>query len=359
MSQLDVLMNDVNKKFKSDIFHRGVKQYDYVRIPFTSPRLNYMTFGGIPQGKLVEFYGEEHSGKTTSALDNLANYQRMDDAKSVIYVDVEHSLDPVWATKLGVDLDSDKFIMIDPEISQGAETLFDIVLSAMETGEVGYVVIDSIGALFSDAESEKSIGEKTYGGVSMALTKFSKKAEMLCAKHKCTLVGINQLRADMNSLYGGMRTPGGEAWKYFCSVRLEFRKGKYFDEKGNDLNQSAENPYGNYVLVTMKKNKTCPPTRRTGYYSLTYCRGIDYLRDLVDVAVKYDLIQKAGAWFAIIDPDTGEELAKVQGQARVYEYLSDNFDVLKKVESFMDDKIQEGLNVLPEEVEVPNELEED
>ena len=342
MSQMDLLMAEINKEFKGNFMHKGVKQYDYARIPFTSPRLNYMTYGGLPQGKLIEFFGEQHGGKTTTALDNIANYQRMEDAKGVLYVDIENTFDPVWATKLGVDLDADNFYMMNPE-GQGAEVILDKVIKAMSLGELGFVVIDSIGALMSDAEYEKSIGDKTYGGVSMALTKFSKKAEMLCNKHMCTLIGINQLRADMGSPYGGMTTPGGEAWKYLCSVRLEFRRGKYFDDKGNDLTQSAENPYGNYVLVTMKKNKTCPPTRRTGFYSLNYSTGIDYLRDLVEVAIKYGLVQKSGAWFSIVDPESGEEIVKVQGQSKVHEFLGneENIGVLVKIEDYITNKITE------------------
>lgn len=350
MSRMDELMKEINKEFKDDLLHMGLASYDYERIPFTSPRLNYMTFGGIPVGKLIEFYGEEHGGKTTTALDIVANFQNQEHiksendpnyvAKSVLYADLENTLDTVWATKLGVDLDN---MYIFNPTNQGAETIFEKILQMIETDEIGLIIIDSLGVMVSNQALEKSVEEKTYGGIAMALTNFSKKAEMLCHKHKCTLIGINQMRDDMNSMYGGTTTTGGKAWKHNVSVRLEFRMGKYIDEKGNDLTRGAENPAGNIVMVAMKKNKTCPPTRRTGFYTLNYLSGIDYLKDLVDVAIKYGLIEKAGAWFSIIDPDSGEVLIKVQGAPKVYDYLSDlnNITVLQSIEKFIESKIDE------------------
>lgn len=340
MSKMDELMKEINKEFKEDLVSKGLPEYDYKRIPFTSPRLNYMTYGGLPMGRLIEFFGEEHGGKTTTALDIIANYQQMEDAKGVAYIDAENTFDSVWATKLGVNVED---VWLFKPTNQGAETVFEKILAMIETDEIGLVIIDSIGVLVSNQALDKSVEEKTYGGIAMALTNFSSKAEMACHKYDCTIIGINQLRADMNSPYGGMKTPGGQAWKHNCSVRLEFKMGKFFDEKGNDLARGAENPYGNYVLVSMKKNKTCPPTRRTGYYTLVYSIGIDYLRDLVDVAIKYGYIEKSGAWYAILDIETGEEIAKLQGISKVYEYLenSENFETLQKIEQLIDSHITE------------------
>jgi len=342
-SKIDGMLKDMNKSMKSNFITKGMPQYDYRRIPFTSPRLNYITFGGMPIGKIIEFYGEEHGGKTTTSLDIVANFQHLDFddvPKGVLYVDIENRLDPVWATKLGVNLDDENFYMIQPD-SQGAETIFEQVLNLMQTGEVGLVILDSLGAMTSNQAFEKSVEEKTYGGISMALTQFGKKAEMFCHKYNCTIVGINQLRADMNSPYGGMRTTGGEAWRYLCSVRMEFRMGKYFDEKGNDLTRQAENPVGNYILVTMKKNSTCSPTRRTGYYTINYLTGIDYLKDLIEVAIKYGVVDKSGAWFSIVNTETGEVVEKFQGQAKLYEFLADetNVDTLKSIEDYIDNQM--------------------
>ena len=342
MASIAEVMKDINKKFKDTLITQGLAKYDYDRIPFTSPRLNYMTFGGIPQGKLIEFFGENHGGKTTTALDIVANYQHMPNARGVLYADVENTLDVVWGKKLGVDFDSENFYLLQPK-GQGAETIFDIIFELLDTGEIGLAVIDSLGAMMSNQAFEKSIEEKTYGGISMALTNFAKRAEMICNKYNSTVIGINQIRADMNSPYGGTTTPGGEAWKFLCSARFEFRMGKYIDAKGNDLSRQAENPAGNYVLVSMKKNKTCPPTRRTGFYTLNYYNGIDYLKDLIEMAIKYGIIEQAGGWFTIVDPMTGEQLIKLQGQSKVYEYLDDteNTETLKAIEQYIDEKIKE------------------
>lgn len=340
MSKMEELMKSINKELKGNVVSRGLPQYDYKRIPFTSPRLNYMTYGGIPVGKLIEFFGENHGGKTTTVLDVIANYQHLEWAKDVVYADMENTFDVVWATKLGVDVE--KLWIIKPE-GQGAETIFEQILQMLETGEVGLVVIDSLGAMMSNKEFEDSVEDKQYGGIAKALTTFSKKAEMLCNKYEATVIGINQLRAKMNDPYGGMTTTGGEGWKFLCSARFEFRMGKYIDAKGNDLTRQAENPAGNYVMVTMKKNKTCPPTRRTGFYTLNYLKGIDYLKDLIEVALKYGIIEQSGAWFAIKDATTGEQIEKLQGQSRVYEYLEDDdhIDVLKMIEDYIESKITE------------------
>lgn len=336
---LDEIMKNVNKANKEEIFTKGLSEYDYTRIPFTSPRMNYCTFGGLPVGKLIEFYGEEHGGKTTTALDIIANYQNMFPDKDVLFIDAENTLDVEWAKKIGVDVD--KLYIIQPK-SQSAEELFQIISDAVDSGEVGLWVLDSIGVLVSAQELDKTMEDKTYGGISKPLTLFAKRIEQLMQRHKCTGIGINQEREDMNSVYGGTTTPGGKAWKHCCAVRMRFRKGDYFDSKGNKLNRSAESPVGNVVMMSMTKNKTCPPTRRTGFYSINYEYGIDYLKDLIDVAVLYGVIDKHGAWFDIVNPETGEIIeGKLQGQAKVYEKLENDSDLLEKVESYVEKCMQE------------------
>lgn len=339
MTKLDEIIQAMNKKAKSAVVTTGLPQYSRDRIPFTSPRMNYCTYGGVPKGKITEFFGEEHGGKTTSALDIIANYQQSDDPRKVLYVDAENTLDETWARKLGVDVD--KLILFSPEY-ESAEDIFQFILDCIDSDEIGLWVLDSIGALASAKELENSMEEKTYAGISSPLTIFGRKAEMLMKKHNCTGIAINQIRDDFNAMYGGaVRTVGGKAWKHYCSVRLQFSRGKFIDESGDDMKNSAEAPAGNYVLMSMIKNKTCPPNRRTGFYTVNYEFGIDYLKDLVEVAIKYDLIVKSGAWFAIINPQTGEQVAKVQGQARVYEFLGDqkNEAVLTAIEQDIDSKI--------------------
>lgn len=337
---LDQAVADINKTWGGNVIHRGIQRGDYKRIPFTSPRLNYITHGGLPMGTLIEFYGEEHSGKTTTALDSVANYQVTEDAKDVLWVDPEFALDEVWAGKMNVDVDN--LLLMQPD-TQSAEKIFDDTLSIMNTGTIGLVVIDSFGVLQSDKAYEESVADKNYGGISQALTNFSKKALVLAHRYNCTVIGLNQLRDRLDSPYGGTTTVGGRGWRHDCTVRLEFRKGYSFDEKYAKLSQSAENPVGNIVNVAMLKNRTCPPNRKNGFYTLRYDIGIDYMYDLTEVCMKYGVIEKGGSWFTLKNPETDEEIKRLQGQYAVSEYLSDeaNRDTLKMYEDFLDKKIRE------------------
>lgn len=334
--KLDEIMKQTNKRFQEEVLTHGMSEFAYKRIPFTSPRMNYCTFGGIPVGKITEFYGEEHGGKTTTALDIVANYQQSDDGRDVLYIDAENTLDVEWAKKIGVDVD--KMYILQPK-AQSAEEIFQIIEDSVDTGEVGLWVLDSIGVLVSSLEMDekKTYEDKVYGGISLPLTRFSKKIEMLMQRHKCTGIGINQIRDNLASMYGGISTPGGKAWKHCCAVRMQFSRGKFTDEKGNELNKSADAPAGNIVLMSMTKNKTCPPSRRTGFYTLSYTDGIDYLKDLIDVAIRIDVIQKSGAWFDIVDTELGDIIkGKLHGQPAVREFLEENQDVLKRVEELVE-----------------------
>ena len=281
---------------------------------------------------------------TTSALDVVANFQNMESAKDkprkCLYVDAEHTLDVEWATKLGVNVDD--LIILEPE-EQSAEEIFQIILDFIATGEIGLIVLDSIPALSTDQELGKDMTEKTYAGISGPLTTFSRKAETLCKKYDCTFIGINQIRDDINAMWSGaVKTPGGRGFKHFTSARFQFTKGAFINEAGDEIKRSSESPAGNIILMTMQKNKTCPPNRRGGFYTIRYDSGIDYLRDLIDVAIRYDLIQKSGAWFTIVNPDTGEILSdKIQGMNNVYQFFMDesNEPILQTVEDYIDSKI--------------------
>lgn len=361
-----MLIKDFNKQYKEDIAARGIARIETKKIPFTSPRANYMLYGGIPRGRIVEFAGEENGGKTTTALDVAANAQKLfkvewedeiaeleaidkpkkDQAtrltylkargpKQIIYADCENTLDEDWAWLLGVNVD--EMVILKP-MSQTAEQIFEMVLQAIETDEVGLVVIDSLGVMLSEQAYEKSMEGKTYGGIAAALTLFSKKAQMLCVKHNCTLIGINQMREDMNSPYGGQITTGGRGWKHNCSVRLLFTKGEYIDEKGNGLTRRAEAPAGNLVMMHIAKTKVCKPDRRVGFYTLRYDTGIDEIADTVEVAIRYGIINQAGSWFNFVDIDTGEiitdeegETIKLQGKPNVIDFLEDNQNILDEI----------------------------
>ena len=145
----------------------------------------------------------------------------------------------------------------------------------------------------------------------------------------------------MNSTWGGKKTPGGNGWKYGCAVRLRFSKGEYLDADGKSLTRSAENPAGNMVLMSMTKNRTCMPTRRVGRYRINYMEGIDYLKDLVDVAIDYEIVEQHGAWFTIVDVENGEVLKdKIQGKASLFTLLEEDRDLLEKVETIVNRKLE-------------------
>lgn len=338
MSKMEALISDINKKAKEEIVSMGLNDFSYKRIPFTSPRMNYCTYGGLPIGKLIEFYGEEHGGKTTTALDIVANYQKSNDGRKVLYCDCENTLDVDWAKKLNVDVDN--MYILQPK-AQSAEEIFQFICDSVETGEIGLFVIDSLGVMMSSQELEKTMEDKTYGGISKPLTLFSKRVEMLMQRHRCTGIGINQMREDMNSMWGGQTTPGGKAWKHCCAVRMQFSRGKFIDESGRELTRSAENPAGNLVMMSMTKNKTCKPDRRTGYYTLRYDSGIDYFNDLIEVAIRFNVIRKAGAWFDIVDTDTGELIeGKLHGQNSVRERLANDSKLLLTVQRCVDNAMK-------------------
>ena len=367
-TKLDALITEFNKQHKEQIAARGIRRVCTQKIPFSSPRACYMTYGGLPRGRIIEFAGEENSGKTTTALDIVANAQMLfqqeweneiTELKSldkltkekqnrltvlettgpqqVVYADCENTLDEDWASLLGVDVNN--MIVLKP-MSQTAEQIFEMLLQTIDTGEVGLVVIDSLGVMLSAQAYEKTMEDKTYGGIASALTLFSKKAELLCAKYNCTLIGINQMRDNLNSAYGGLTTTGGKAWKHNASLRLMFQKGSFIDEKGNELKRSAEEPAGNLVMMSIAKTKVCKPDRRTGFYTLNYTDGIDVVTDTVETALKFGIIQQAGAWFTFVDTNSGElvldeqgEPLKVQGKQNVIQYLKATPDFLQTLKS--------------------------
>lgn len=327
MSNLDSVIKDINKKLKANIVNEGLVFDKITRIPFSSPRLNYMMYGGLPTGRIVEFAGEEGGGKTTTALDVVANAQKMFPEKRVAYIDVERTLDAEWATKLGVDVD--RLVLVSPE-EQTAEQIFEIAKALVETGEVSVCVIDSLAAMVSAQAYSKTIEDRTYGGISQALTLFSKEMIPICARTGCMLIGINQVRDDMNSMYGGTTTTGGRAWRHNCTVRMTFMKSDYIDDKGNSLSRSCENPAGHHVKVALVKSKVCKLDRKIGFYTLKYLDGIDAISDIIDIGVKEDLIAAAGAWYSLIDPETGElcqfegKDLKFQGKPKLREFLLNN-----------------------------------
>jgi recombination protein RecA len=339
-SKLDEIMKRVNKETKEESFTKGMPIYEYEKIPFTSPKMNYITYGGLPMGKLAEFYGEEGGGKTTTALDVIANFQRLYD-REVLYVDAENTLDIDWARKIGVDVE--KINLYQPK-TESAEYIFQVVKEATLSGEVGLWVIDSIPCLTAEKDLGKDLTDDArVGGISGSLTRFCREIVGPCAKNDCMGIFINQLRDKINSTIPGQTTtPGGRGLKHFCMTRMEFRKGTYIDENGKVLSRSSGEPNSQKVMVNMAKTKFCKPNRHVGQYTINYDEGIDYLTDLIEQAVYYEIIDKNGAWFTITDTDTGEVLKeKIQGQAKLKELLDSDEDLMKRVEKLVEIKLQE------------------
>lgn len=311
-------MKKVNKQYGSEIVELNVQEKDLDLIPFSSPRLNYLSYGGCPRGRIIELYGEESSGKSTLCLDLMANFQIKFPEEYILYIDVEGTYDAKWAANMGVKPDT---VVILNCLGQYAEEIFDQVKEAMETGAFGLMVLDSIGAMYSKQASEKSFEEKTYGGIALSLTQFVNQCVPIIKRNNIAFIGINQIRENIGNMYNPISTPGGKAWKFACSQRYMCRKGKFLDDKGNEISSNSENPQGHLIEVKLIKSKTCPSDRRIGKCSLFYRSGIRQDIDLLDLAIKFDIIHKGGAWFtAFID---GNDY-KWQGQVKVLEALNSN-----------------------------------
>lgn len=340
-SKLDEIMKRVNKDTKDESFITGIPKYEYQKIPFTSPKMNYITYGGLPLGRLIEFFGEEGGGKTTTALDIVANFQQLYPDKEVMYIDAENTLDEEWATKIGVDVSRIK--LYQPK-TESAEYIFQIIKEATLSGEVGLWVLDSIPCLTSEADLEKDLTDSArVAGVSGILTRFSREIVGPLAKNNCMGIGINQLRDKINSTIPGQtNTPGGRGWRHFCTTRIQFMKGSYLDENGKALSRSSGEPNSQKIMVNMVKTKACRPNRHVGQYTINYDFGIDYITDLIDQAIYFGIIDKSGAWYTVIDTDSGEVLKdKLQGQHAVYTYIDENPDIMAKIESLLDKKMNE------------------
>lgn len=351
MSKLDELMKDINKKFKDEIMVKGVKwENTDIKIPFSSPRANYMTYGGIPLGRAVQFFGVNSGGKTTTALDIVGNAQKLfkklakqnnEPVKEVLFIDAENTLDELWAITLGVDLENLR--LLRPQ-AQSAEDIFQIILDAVNTGEVGLIVLDSVGVLLSNAAWESNMEERTYCGIAGPLTTFIGKITPLLHRYHCTLIYINQIRDVLNARVPLLSTPGGRALSHSLSLNIKFQKGSFIDNNGAELKNSTENPDGNLVMMSIEKTKVCRPDRRTGFYTLNYKEGIDKINDLVDLCIKEGLVEQSGAWFTVnnwekfekgeVEPAKLEnEILKFQGRPKLVQFLKENEKIAKSLNS--------------------------
>ena len=346
MSQLDVILQGLEKKYGAGVVETGIEKNDYDRIPFSSPRLNYMTFGGLPMGHIHEFSGPEGSGKTTTAIDIIKNAQKKfkEDAKrnktterKVVFVDVEGTFDYTWANKFGVD--TSKIIRLKMAGWPASEVL-DALLDVIKDPEVGLAVLDSIAAMPPDQLADKSTGDKIYGGIALALQNFCNQAKRPLVENNSMLICINQVRDNLGSMFGGTTTPGGRGFKHAASVRMEFRKGKFIDNDNRELTSAAENPAGNLINVVIIKSKVFPSTRRVGYYTIKYVSGPDLMNDYIEVGLQVGVINQRGAYFDIIDTSTGEILNtdKIQGKNNLRKVLEENSQYLRMIDNAINEK---------------------
>lgn len=342
MSKLDDLMKDINKKYGEATVSEGQIEVKYEKIPFTAPRLNYMTYGGLVEGRFHMFAGTEGSGKTLTALDVCKNAMAKYPDKKIFYADLEQTLDPVWSLKNGVDIN--KFVIFRPE-TNSTEFVLDTLRKAAETGECSLIVLDSIPVMVSEQIYNDSVGQNKYGGNAQAIARFCNLIAGTIKRNGTTVLFINQVRDDLNSMYGGYITPGGRALKFALSTWLEFRKGKFIDGDGKELTNNAENPAGNLVNVVLKKSKVCVSDRRLGYYTLNYVNGIDTIADYVEIGLQVGVINQRGAFFDILDPSTGEIVnqEKIQGKAKLRDQLAQHQDWIDLINSQLQDKEIEEL----------------
>lgn len=343
MSELDVLFKEINKKFGDEVATLGVKPKNYSLLKFSSPRMNYCLYGGLPRYRLIQFAGPFGSGKTTSVCDIIANYQKEKDAKEVVYIDNEQTFDEQWANTLGVN--TKKIRLVQPEGANDIQ-VFQMVLDIVKTGEAGIVVIDSLATLVPEQVADEDMDKQQRGGIAKSLAMFLNKIIPLLKKNECTLICLNQVRDSMDP-YKMFTIPGGKALEHHSSVILIFQRGQFFDMKGKPLTTSSPNPFGNYVNASVYKTKVCRPDRKLGFYTLTYTKGIDAVSDTVDCGIEFGMINQRGAWFDLVDIDTGEILRdennnplKFQGREKVLEYFRNNQEAYDNLYS----KVMEKLN---------------
>ena len=277
--------------------------------------------------------------------------------KKVFFLDEEGTFDRVWASKFGVDVE--KIAFFRPQ-GESAEEVLDVMRQFVETGEIGLAVLDSVATLVSGQVYDESFDKKAYGGIAQTLTRFVNVIKGPLLRYNCTLIMINQVRQDLSSMFGGQITPGGQAFKHACSARFCFRKGKFIDKDGNELNNAAENPAGNIVHMVIAKSKIFEATRRVGYYTINYVHGPDVINDYVEVGKQVGVINQRGAFFDIIDTATGEVLNtdKIQGKVKLKLELQSHPEWLQLIDSTMNGKNVEEVvdaTVLQEANKLANE----
>ena len=312
---LQTAISQIEKNFgKGTVMRLGDRpEMNVEAIPTGSLALDAaLGIGGVPKGRIIEIYGPESSGKTTLALHILAQAQKM--GGEVAFVDAEHALDPVYAAALGVD--TDNMLVSQPDTGEQALEITDALV---RSGAVDAVVVDSVAALVPKQEIEGEMGDTFVGLQARLMSQALRKLAGTIAKTNCVVIFINQLRMKIGVMYGNPETTtGGNALKFYSSVRLDVRRVESIKEGGNVI--------GNKTRVKVVKNKVAPPFREA-YFDIMYGEGISKWGELVDLAVQMDIVQKSGSWFSMGDERIG------QGKDSVKAYLQANPEIAEEVEA--------------------------
>ncbi|MEV5024682.1 recombinase RecA [Paenibacillus sp. LPE1-1-1.1] len=311
---LEMALRQIEKQFgKGSIMKLGESTHMQVEtVPSGSLALDIaLGIGGLPRGRVIEIYGPESSGKTTVALHAIAEVQRI--GGQAAFIDAEHALDPLYASKLGVNID--ELLLSQPDTGEQA---LEIAEALVRSGAVDIVVIDSVAALVPKAEIEGDMGDSHVGLQARLMSQALRKLSGAISKSKTIAIFINQLREKVGVMFGNPETtPGGRALKFYSSVRLDVRRIETL-KQGNDM-------IGNRTRIKVVKNKVAPPFKQAEV-DIMYGEGISREGTLVDIGVEMDIVQKSGAWFSY----NGERLG--QGRENAKQYLKDHKDVAEVIE---------------------------
>lgn len=339
---LEMAMSQIEKQFgKGSVMKLGeFKAMEIEAIPTGALSLDIaLGIGGVPRGRIIEVYGPESSGKTTLALHVVAEAQKM--GGEAAFIDAEHALDPIYAKKLGVDIDN--LIVSQPDTGEQA---LEITESLVRSGALDVIVVDSVAALVPKAEIDGDMGDSHMGLQARLMSQALRKLAGALNKTKTVLIFINQLREKIGVMFGNPETTtGGRALKFYASVRMDIRKIENIKQDGEVK--------GSRARVKVIKNKVAPPFREAEF-DIMYGEGISKVGNVLDMAVNLDIIEKAGSWFSY----NGEKVG--QGRENVKKYLQENPDILEEVEKKVRDNFAKAFEQsLGEELPKVDEDEEE
>ncbi|WP_027408759.1 recombinase RecA [Anoxybacteroides tepidamans] len=266
--------------------------------------------GGYPRGRIIEIYGPESSGKTTVALHAIAEVQKL--GGQAAFIDAEHALDPIYAQKLGVNID--ELLLSQPDTGEQA---LEIAEALVRSGAVDIIVIDSVAALVPKAEIEGDMGDAHVGLQARLMSQALRKLSGAINKSKTIAIFINQIREKVGVMFGNPETtPGGRALKFYASVRLEVRRAEQI-KQGNDM-------VGNKTKIKVVKNKVAPPFK-TADVDIMYGEGISREGEIIDMASELDIVQKSGSWYSYNDERLG------QGRENAKQFLKENPQIMEEI----------------------------